>query len=200
MNEVPALNLHHVGYAVSSIEPIAVNYVSRYGYEISTPIIHDPLQTAFVQVPGKLRGDSSYLEFVAPDGPNAAKLTGAVKLGTGIHHLCFMSGPLEITIAHLEQSKMKLISDPKPGVAFAGRRICWLLGQKSTAADRTGRASEMSTTSASGWPRRVHSPTESRGSIDVARSLSRRAEKVPPLRYGRKGLSYRKRTVCNAYR
>jgi methylmalonyl-CoA/ethylmalonyl-CoA epimerase len=23
---------------------------------------------------------------------------------------------------------MRLISEPKPGLAFAGRRICWLLG------------------------------------------------------------------------
>jgi methylmalonyl-CoA/ethylmalonyl-CoA epimerase len=131
MSPVPALNLHHIGYAVNSIEPIAASYVSRFGYELVTPIIHDPQQTAWVQFL-KLRGDSSYLEFVAPDGP-WSKLANAVKLGTGIHHLCFIADRLEVIIAHLEQNKMKLISDPKPGVAFAGRRICWLLGQERLA-------------------------------------------------------------------
>ena len=87
---------------------------------------HDPRQTALVQFL-KLPGETSYLEFVAPDGPGS-KLTGAVKRGGGLNHLCYTAGPLEAAIGHLEANGMKLISDPKPAVAFAGRRICWLLG------------------------------------------------------------------------
>jgi len=128
MSPHPSLHLHHIGYAVKDIGPIAESYVARYGYELSTPVIHDPLQTALVQFL-RLPGDRAYLEFVAPDGPGS-KLANALKQGGGIHHLCFVSGPLETTIAHLEQTKMKLISDPKPGAAFAGRRICWLLGKE----------------------------------------------------------------------
>jgi methylmalonyl-CoA/ethylmalonyl-CoA epimerase len=120
------LTLHHVGYAVKLIDPIAAVYTGRYGYELSTPVIHDPLQTAYVQFL-KLAGDQAYLEFVAPDGPES-KLTNAVKRAGGLNHLCYVCGPLEETIAHLEESGMRLISDPKPGAAFAGRRICWLVG------------------------------------------------------------------------
>jgi methylmalonyl-CoA/ethylmalonyl-CoA epimerase len=121
-----ALHLHHVGYAVKSIDTIAASYVNRYGYEVATPIIHDPLQTAFVQFL-KLPGDRAYLEFVAPDGPDS-KLTNAVKRGGGLNHLCYITGPLEDTIGQLEQNGMRLISEPKPGLAFADRRICWMLG------------------------------------------------------------------------
>jgi len=121
------LHLHHVGYAVKSIEDIAASYVTRYGYELATPIIHDPLQTALVQFL-RLAGDRAYLEFVAPDGPES-KLVNAVKRGGGLNHLCFIAGPLEEAIAELEENGMRLISEPKPGVAFAGRRICWLLGE-----------------------------------------------------------------------
>ena len=128
MNPDIGLHLHHVGYAVAEIGPLAESYVGRYGYEVCTPIIHDPQQTALVQFL-KLAGDRTYLEFVAPDGPKS-KLSNALKEGRGINHLCFASGPLEATITHLEQNKMRLISDPKPGVAFAGRRICWLLGKE----------------------------------------------------------------------
>jgi methylmalonyl-CoA/ethylmalonyl-CoA epimerase len=123
---MPPLQLHHIGYAVKEIAPRAADYVSRYGYEISTPIIHDPLQTALVQFL-KLPADSSYLEFVAPDGPDS-KLSNAVKRGGGLNHLCYISGPLEATIASLADHGMRLISEPKPAVAFAGRRICWLFG------------------------------------------------------------------------
>lgn len=122
------LNLHHVGYAVKDIDPISASYVRRYGYELSTPVIHDPLQTALVQFI-RLTGDRAYLEFVAPDGPESL-LVDAVKRGGGLNHLCYIAGPLEEAIAHLEEQGMRLISEPKPGVAFAGRRICWLLGDR----------------------------------------------------------------------
>jgi methylmalonyl-CoA/ethylmalonyl-CoA epimerase len=121
------LRLHHVGYATKSITDIAATYSERYGYEICSPIIHDPLQTALVQFL-KLPGDQSYLEFVAPDGPES-KLSSAAKRGGGLNHLCFTSGPLEQSILELEATGARLISEPKPAVAFAGRRICWFIGE-----------------------------------------------------------------------
>jgi methylmalonyl-CoA/ethylmalonyl-CoA epimerase len=128
MNGPLSLQLHHVGCAVKDIDPTAALYVSRYGYQISTPVIHDPHQTAFVQFL-KLPADRTYLEMVAPDSPSSV-LTDAVKRGGGLNHLCYIAGPLEEAIAHLEEEGMRLISEPKPSVAFAGRRICWLLGDR----------------------------------------------------------------------
>jgi methylmalonyl-CoA/ethylmalonyl-CoA epimerase len=126
MSKRGALRLHHVGYATKIIEPLAELYVQRYGYEVATPIIYDPLQIALVQFL-RLPGDQTYLEFVAPGGPDS-KLASAAKRG-GLNHLCYSSGPLEQTIADLEQNGMRLISEPKAAVAFAGRRICWLIGE-----------------------------------------------------------------------
>jgi methylmalonyl-CoA/ethylmalonyl-CoA epimerase len=121
------LRLHHIGYATKSIAGIAATYSERYGYEICSPIIHDPLQTALVQFL-KLPGGQSYLEFVAPDGPES-KLSSAARRGGGLNHLCYTSGPLEHSIAQLEATGARLISEPMPAVAFAGRRICWLIGE-----------------------------------------------------------------------
>ncbi len=121
----PALTLHHVGYAVQLLEPVAQSYLQRFGYVAETGLLHDPLQTAHVQFL-RLPGDRTYLELVAPDGP-ASKLAAAVRRGGGLNHLCYVCENLEQAIAHLEATGMKLISDPKPAVAFAGRRICWLL-------------------------------------------------------------------------
>ncbi len=126
MSEQNHLRLHHIGYATAEIAPIAETYINRYGYERTTAIIHDPLQTALVQFL-KLPGEQSFLEFVAPDGP-ASKLSAIVKRAGGLHHLCYSAGPLQDAIVHLEETGMKLFSDPKPAVAFAGRRICWFLG------------------------------------------------------------------------
>ena len=121
-----ALHFHHVGHVVKEIGPIAEIYIRRYGYQASTPTIHDALQTALVQFL-RLPGDQSYLELVAPDGPGS-KLAQAASRRGGLNHLCYTAGPLEETIRQLEDEGMSLLSEPKPGAAFNLRRICWLIG------------------------------------------------------------------------
>jgi methylmalonyl-CoA/ethylmalonyl-CoA epimerase len=121
-----ALHLQYVGYAVQTIDPIVKTYVDRYGYELSTPVIRDHLQTAFVHFL-KLAGDQTFLEFVSLDSPEST-LVSASKRG-GLNHLCFTADNLEQTIVQLEESGMRVISEPKPGKAFGGRRICWLVGE-----------------------------------------------------------------------
>src|SRR5580692_9855313 len=102
MSKTSNLHLHHVGYATNDIQPSAETYIARFGYELSTSVIHDPLQTAFVQFL-RLPGDRTYLELVAPDSPQS-KLSSTVKRGIHLNHLCFIAGPLEEAIAHLEQT------------------------------------------------------------------------------------------------
>jgi methylmalonyl-CoA/ethylmalonyl-CoA epimerase len=140
MSLTTSLRLHHVGYVVHEIDPLARDYVARYGYRVVTPIIHDPRQTALVQFL-QLEGDSSYLEFVSPDGPQS-KLSVAVKRRGALNHLCYTSGPLESEVEHLEEQGMKLISTLDPGVAFAGRRICWLLGDDNVPIELVERRAE----------------------------------------------------------
>lgn len=126
MEEISRLSLHHVGYAVREIELASESYRARFDYRECTPIIHDRLQTAFVQFL-VLPGDDVYLEFVAPDGPES-RLSNAVIKGGGLNHLCYISDRLEDTIDKLVEMGMMLVSQPQPAVAFAGRRICWLVG------------------------------------------------------------------------
>ena len=127
MEGISGLALHHVGYAVKSIEYISGLYVERFGYEVRTPVIHDALQTALVQFLS-LPGDQVYLELVSPDGPES-RLTNAVRNGGGLNHLCYIADSLERVTDSLVDTGMMLISLPQPAVAFAGRRICWLLGE-----------------------------------------------------------------------
>ena len=131
--------LHHVGYVTREIAPIAETYVTRFGYELVTAVIHDPAQTANVQF-FRLSGDQTYLEFVAPDGPDS-KLRDAVKRRGALNHLCYMTLSLEEAVRHFEQQGMRLISELTPGVAFQGRRICWLLGDDMVPIELVERAS-----------------------------------------------------------
>lgn len=124
--EPPLLRLHHIGYLTRSIENAAATHQTRYAYVPATPVIHDPLQTAFVQFL-RLPGERTYLELVAPDGPQS-KLANSFKRGA-LNHLCYTSGPLEEAIGVLEARGLRLISDPQPALGFGGRRICWLMGE-----------------------------------------------------------------------
>jgi methylmalonyl-CoA/ethylmalonyl-CoA epimerase len=140
MTSLAGLQLHHVGYVTKNIDPVASMYVSRFGYRHTTPVIHDPVQTALVQFL-QLPGDQAYLEFVAPDGPES-KLIDAVKRRGALNHLCYTAGHLEAAVQHLEEDGMRLISELSPGVAFGGRRICWLLGEDMVPIELVERMSE----------------------------------------------------------
>src|SRR5271167_5145391 len=120
-------SLHHVGYAVASIKPMAELYVRRFGYEVCTAVIHDPVQTAYVQFL-KLPGDCTYLEFVAPDGPDS-KLAQAVRKGGGLNHLCYRVDDIEMATKDLSSTGMMILTPPVPAAAFNGRRISWLCGE-----------------------------------------------------------------------
>ena len=120
------MKLHHVGYVTKDIVPIASAYIARYGYELVTAVIHDPVQTANVQFL-RLPEDQVYLELISPDGLES-KLVGAIKRRAALNHLCYTTVRLEEAVDHLEQEGMRLISELCAGVAFGRRRICWLLG------------------------------------------------------------------------
>ncbi len=124
-----AINLHHIGYAVAEIEPAVALYVERFNFQLCTPVIHDPVQTAYVQFV-RLPGDQVYLEFVAPDGPGS-KLASAVTNHINLHHLCYAHDDIDRASYDLRKTGMVLLAPPVPAVAFNGRRIAWML-----AADR----------------------------------------------------------------
>jgi methylmalonyl-CoA/ethylmalonyl-CoA epimerase len=123
------LTLHHVGYVVNEIAPSAESHCIRFGYQLVTEVIHDAQQTALVQFL-RLPGDSSWLEFVAPDGPSS-KLARSAAKGGSLHHLCFTCGCLEAEITRLRADGMLLLAEPVPAIALGGRRIAWLYGANS---------------------------------------------------------------------
>jgi methylmalonyl-CoA/ethylmalonyl-CoA epimerase len=121
------VRLHHVGILVNDVATAAAAYMGRFGYEARTGIIHDPVQTAFVQFL-QLPDESSFLELVAPDGPQS-KLANALSKGGGTNHVCYATNQIEQLCDRLRGQGMFLIQPPVPAVAFQGRRIAWLTGR-----------------------------------------------------------------------
>jgi methylmalonyl-CoA/ethylmalonyl-CoA epimerase len=122
------LRLHHIGIAVRDIARAVEDHRRRLGCEPLGPQFHDPVQTALIQfltVPD----DPVLIELVAPDGPES-RLSRAVKRGVGINHLCYSTGDIEAACEGLRGDGMVVIQDPVPAVAFASRRIAWLMGEE----------------------------------------------------------------------
>ena len=118
--------LHHIGILVRDIERSAQSYVNRFGYQVHSDVIHDPVQTAYVQF---FRGDGPgpLLELVAPDGPES-KLSNALGKGGGLNHLCYFSETIEEDCRELRGQGMLVLQQPVQAEAFSGRRIAWLMG------------------------------------------------------------------------
>jgi methylmalonyl-CoA/ethylmalonyl-CoA epimerase len=122
-----SLTLHHVGILVPDIAAAAAQYASRFGYRVCSPVIHDPVQTAHVQLLS-LTDSIPYVELVTPDGPES-KLSGALKKGGGLNHLCYLSPAIDEDCRRLRESGMFLLQSPVEAQLFSGRRIAWLMGR-----------------------------------------------------------------------
>jgi catechol 2,3-dioxygenase-like lactoylglutathione lyase family enzyme len=121
----PDLRLHHIGIAVRTIEESRAFYVDVLHYKERTPVIHDPIQTAFVQF-FSIPGADHYIELVAPDSDNS-KLREATRKGQSLNHLCYSCENIAHMVSFLKESGCFVIRDPVPAVAFDGRLIAWLM-------------------------------------------------------------------------
>jgi methylmalonyl-CoA/ethylmalonyl-CoA epimerase len=129
MEPISPLRLHHIGILVANIPAEVELYVSRFGYQVRSALIHDPVQTAFVQFIS-LPSESNYLEFVSPDGPDS-KLSNGLRKGGGVNHLCYSTLHIDNTVQQLWESGMFVLQGPVPAAAFPGRKIAWLMGSDS---------------------------------------------------------------------
>jgi methylmalonyl-CoA/ethylmalonyl-CoA epimerase len=121
----PDLRLHHIGLVVRGMDELRNFYVDVLQYRERTPVIHDPIQTAFVQF-FSIPGADHYLEFVAPDSERS-KLSEASRKGTALNHLCYSCESIGPMISFLKESGCFVIRKPAPAVAFNGRFIAWLM-------------------------------------------------------------------------
>jgi methylmalonyl-CoA/ethylmalonyl-CoA epimerase len=121
--------LHHVGIVVKDMAETAQHFVRRYGYDIHTEIIHDPVQTAFVQFL-RLANCPVYVELVAPDSEKS-KLSNSLKKGGGLNHLCYLTTDIDLACDRLRDREMVVLQEPVAAIAFPGRRIAWLMASDS---------------------------------------------------------------------
>jgi methylmalonyl-CoA/ethylmalonyl-CoA epimerase len=121
----PDLRLHHIGVVVPRIEEFHTFYVDVLQYKQCTSVIHDPVQTAFIQF-FEIPGSDHYLELVAPDS-ETSKLQKAARKRQSLNHLCYSCENIVRSVALLKESGCLVIQNPVAAVAFDGRLIAWLM-------------------------------------------------------------------------
>jgi methylmalonyl-CoA/ethylmalonyl-CoA epimerase len=121
----PDLQLHHIGLVGRTIESFRTFYVDVLQYRERTPVIHDPIQTAFVQF-FSIPGADHYLELVAPDS-ESSKLWGATRKANVLNHICYSCGSIAPMVSFMKESGCIVIHNPVPAVAFDERFVAWLM-------------------------------------------------------------------------
>lgn len=119
------MKFKHVGVAVSDISPAIKTYEELFGYRVTKGPIDDPLQKVSVCFLAHDDNPEVAIELVAPTSEDSP-IRNLLSKGTGPYHLCFETADLEETARDFVGKGCAVVQNPKPAVAFGGRRIMWL--------------------------------------------------------------------------
>ena len=118
------MKIDHIGYAVKRIDR-AITAFQKLGYEFE-PVIDDTDRNVKLAFGDK---DGYRIELVAPldkkqGSPVDQYLSNAV--GTP-YHICYESESLDAEIEELKAQGYKVVIEPRPAVAFDGRRVVFMM-------------------------------------------------------------------------
>ena len=113
--------IHHLGYAVQSIEAASRFYEVNFDVELSGP------ETVEGQgiVATMFRVGESAVELMEPTRPDSPVGKFLAKRGEGFHHVAFEVEDLEAAMARLKSNGVQLV-DEKPKVGLGGTRTAFV--------------------------------------------------------------------------
>jgi methylmalonyl-CoA/ethylmalonyl-CoA epimerase len=113
--------IHHLGYAVQSIEAASRFYEVNFDVELSGP------ETVEGQgiVATMFRVGGSAVELMQPTRPDSPVGKFLAKRGEGFHHVAFEVEDLEATLARLKSNGVQLV-DEEPKVGVGGTRTAFV--------------------------------------------------------------------------
>jgi methylmalonyl-CoA/ethylmalonyl-CoA epimerase len=116
------LELDHIGLIVPDIAAGRDFLTASLGITRWTPVVDDPILHVSVQF-GATPGHPLTYELIAPFG-DSSPIANALRSGKHIlNHLAYLTPDLEASGERLRQSGCWAAGDPKPALAYEGRRI-----------------------------------------------------------------------------
>ena len=118
------MKIDHIGYAVKRIDRAIIAF-QKLGYEFE-PVIDDTDRNVKLAFGSK---DGYRIELVAPldkklESPVDQYLSNAVGAP---YHICYESESLDAGIEELKTQGYKVVIEPRPAVAFDGRRVVFMM-------------------------------------------------------------------------
>ena len=118
------MRIDHIGYAVKRIDR-ALGAFEKIGYAFGS-VIYDTDRNVMLVFGEK---DGYRIELVAPldkktESPVDQYLSNA--FGTP-YHICYESDDLDRDVEKLQSQRYKVVIEPKPAVAFGGRRVVFMM-------------------------------------------------------------------------
>ena len=116
---------HHVGFVVSSIQNSAQAFADVLQADCDSRVFHDPNQGVRVTFVKSRRAGDPLWELVEPADDTSPVQSFAAK-GGGMHHVCYVVDNLEEALTRARSLGAIVTRQPRPAVAFGGRRIAWI--------------------------------------------------------------------------
>ncbi len=113
--------IHHLGYAVESVEAASRFYRESFGAEPTEPetVEEEGIVATMFGV-----GDSM-VELMEPTRPDSPVGKFLARRGEGFHHVAFQVEDLEAALARLEETGVELVDD-EPRVGVGGTRTAFV--------------------------------------------------------------------------
>jgi methylmalonyl-CoA epimerase len=118
---VKVYNLDHVGIAVADLDAALAGYLRRYGV---APIYREVVESQGVEE-AMLPVGGSFVQLLAPLGPETPVGRFLDRTGEGLHHLALAVLDIESALADLKADGARLI-DETPRIGGRGARIAFV--------------------------------------------------------------------------
>lgn len=119
------LRFHHVGVAVQRIADSVSLLQGLAGATLEGGPVTDPQQGVNIQF---LRLGDLRVELLEPAAA-PSPLDGILKRGISLYHVCYEVDDLESQLDSMVSAGARLVSPPKPAVAFNQRRVAFVMAQ-----------------------------------------------------------------------
>ncbi len=118
------MKIDHIGYAVKRIDRALTSF-EKLGFTFE-PTIDDVDRNVKLAFGEK---DGYRIELVAPlDKKQKSPVDQYLENAIGTpYHICYQSGDFDNEIKQLESQGFKVIIEPKPAVAFGGKRVVFMM-------------------------------------------------------------------------
>ena len=118
------MHIDHIGYAVKRIDR-AQRAFEKLGFAFQ-PIVDDLDRNVKISFG---ENDGYRIELIAPlDQGKKSPVDKYLGNVTGIpYHICYKSYDIDRDILDLEKQGFKVIIEPKPAVAFGGKRVAFMM-------------------------------------------------------------------------